>query len=109
MLVRLIMCLFVLGNTAETDLCSEGYYCTISSESSTPTDGSTGNICGQGHYCPAGSPAGVMCPAGTFNNITGLTNASECEQCTPGYYCSQTGMNAPSGKCYGGKTKIFVI
>lgn len=53
-------------------------------------------------YIFSGSSAGTNCPRGTFNDITGLTNSSSCEPCTPGYYCSQLGMSAVSGVCYAG-------
>ena len=58
-------------------------------------------------YVFTGSSAGTNCPRGTFNNRTGLTNSSECEACTPGYYCSQLGMSAVSGVCYAGKVYVL--
>lgn len=93
---------YLIGNVEVTGECSKGYYCTLAAESATPTDGISGNECGLGDYCPTGSSAGTSCPTGTFNNITGLTNYTECEPCTPGYYCSQLGMSSLSGVCHAG-------
>ena len=56
------------------------------------SDNGTPDICPVGHHCPQGSPAGVPCSAGTLTNTEGLTSQAECEQCTPGYYCNDTGM-----------------
>ena len=92
----------VTGNTVPTNVCAAGYFCTLSASTSTPTDVTTGNICPAGRYCEAGSITGVGCPQGTFSNMTGLTNSSECTQCTPGYYCGTTGLTAESGQCSAG-------
>ena len=45
---------------------------------------------------------GTHCPVGTFSNRQGLQNSSECDACTPGYYCGQTGLTAESGTCWAG-------
>jgi len=60
---------------------------------------SPGDICPLGHYCPAGSSSGIACLAGTYLDSTGNYNSSACISCTPGMYCSGTGLPAPSGNC----------
>ncbi|KAH3750587.1 hypothetical protein DPMN_185114 [Dreissena polymorpha] len=49
--------------------------------------------CAQGHYCPemTTAPDQYPCPAGTFTTSSSLSDASQCTNCTAGYYC--TGMN----------------
>ena len=64
--------------------CSARYYCSGNATTSTPTDGSTGNVCPVGHYCPEGTATPLPCGPGTFTDIT-LNEA--CTLCTPGYYC----------------------
>ena len=41
-------------------------------------------VCTAGYYCPVGSPTPTPCPAMTYSNLTGLHNASQCLDCTPG-------------------------
>ncbi|KAI8480901.1 hypothetical protein Bbelb_413740, partial [Branchiostoma belcheri] len=90
------------GNTEPTDNCTAGYFCTLGAWNSTPTDGNTGDICPEGRFCPSGSVVGAGCPKGTFSNMTGLTEASECRACTPGHYCADTGLTQESGQCWAG-------
>ena len=92
-----------LGNTVPSGQCAAGYYCTQGANSSTPTDGVTGNICPAGKYCEIGSITGTGCPKGTFSSLTGLTNATECEDCTGGYYCSTEGLTTVTGTCWAGR------
>ena len=72
------------GRTNVTGPCSERYYCTINANSSTPTDGMTGDICPAGYYCEEGSAAPTPCGNGTYMNHTG---AFECYICPEGHYC----------------------
>ena len=60
--------------------------------------------CRKGHYCPKGdvNPCPVPCPNGTFNALFGLQQVSECQPCTPGYYCIPEGLEQPAGPCPGG-------
>lgn len=60
--------------------------------------------CRTGHYCPKGDVNAwpVPCPVGTFNEFFGLTQESECQQCTAGYYCIPSGLSWPAGPCPGG-------
>ena len=45
--------------------------------------------CQRGHYCPAMTtqPDQWPCPAGTFTTSSNLWDASQCTNCTAGYYC----------------------
>lgn len=52
------------------DDCQAGYYCTLRSNNSAPSDGVTGDICPEGNYCPVGSPAPVPCDDGKQNSLT---------------------------------------
>ena len=57
-------------------------------------------------YCFAAagttSASQYPCPAGTFNNITMLVNASQCAPCSPGAYCGTAGLAAPTASCAAG-------
>ena len=58
--------------------------------------------CPEGHYCPAGVTVPDDCPLGTWSASTGLTLASECQDCSGGHYCNGTGLTTPSGPCDAG-------
>jgi len=60
--------------------CDAGYYCP--GGDSVPNPAAT--ICTVGHYCPQGSPSPTPCPAGTYSNSLGLTQESDCQNCTAG-------------------------
>lgn len=83
--------LYAVGLTEPFDLCNAGYVCVLGASEPTPTDNTTGYECLPGYYCPVGSSQGVKCPLGTFSNISGLENITECTPCTGGYYCENTG------------------
>ena len=91
-----------MGLTEPTGPCAAGFYCKKAAKVLDPTDGFTGDICPVGLYCEAGSSVGVKCPVGTFNNITGLRDESECESCPGGNFCTEKGLSIPSGKCFAG-------
>ena len=55
-----------------------------------------------GHYCPVGSANGIVCPTGTFLNVTGGEAESDCYNCTRGMYCDGTGNVVPDGECWDG-------
>ena len=99
--------LAISGNTEVTAQCTAGYYCELRASTSTPTDGVTGDICPPGRYCPTGSPIGVDCHIGTFSNETGLVASTDCQDCTPGYYCGRTGLTQESGMCWSGKSSTI--
>lgn len=65
-----------------------GYYCV-------PANVVAGDLstvktaCPEGYYCPNGTGYDWQpCPAGTYSDVTGLTQESECTTCLGGYYCS---------------------
>lgn len=60
--------------------------------------------CRLGHYCLRGNidPLPTPCPKGTFNGQYGLAELSQCQQCTPEFYCIPDGLTTPSGPCPGG-------
>ena len=98
-----MLVIYETGNTEPTAECNDGYYCTLGAYTSTPTDGVTGDICPPGRYCGTGSVSGEPCPIGTFSNIEGLSNETQCEDCTPGFYCGRTGLTVESGTCWAGE------
>ncbi|CEM31004.1 unnamed protein product [Vitrella brassicaformis CCMP3155] len=71
--------------------CPTGFYCTGATSDPTP--------CDIGFYCTLGVDRGFPCPPGTFGNVTGLRRSTDCEECTPGYYCDQYGLSDVSGPC----------
>lgn len=48
-----------------------GFFCLQSAESSTPSDGVTGDICSAGHLCSVGSCNETACTEGYFCASTG--------------------------------------
>lgn len=44
----------------------------------------------------------IECPAGTYNNLTGLANYTECIPCDPGKYCPSQGLIEPLADCSAG-------
>ncbi|CAG2216507.1 unnamed protein product [Mytilus edulis] len=81
--------------------CTEGYYCDNSIEA---IGDLTNYTCPLGQYCPGQTEYGNQypCPSGTFNNRSGMVNETDCQQCTPGYYCQNTGLPEPQGLCFPG-------
>jgi hypothetical protein len=64
----------------------------------------TNNACPAGHFCVSAVSAPQACSAGTWNPVTGATNASYCMTCPAGSYCtsassSVTGFCAPGHYC----------
>ena len=84
--------------------CDAGYFCRTGSDSRIPSGLNKGDagICPLGHFCPAHTDSPKACPAGTYNNQTGLTSEDQCRQCPEGYYCEQNGLPWPSGQCEAG-------
>jgi hypothetical protein len=88
------------GLTAPTGLCSQGFYCILGAKTPTSSDDvNTGGVCPAGGYCPVGSAVALPCPAGTFSNVAGQFDASQCGACSVGFYCAGTNLNAPTGPC----------
>ena len=112
------------GLAAPTGPCEAGYYCASGSSTATPGDrdferytgetcstmvvGELNGVCPMGHYCPEGSDAPTQCPPGTESFARGLHAVSECQNCTAGFVCPQSGtVNAtvpcaPTFYCPGG-------
>lgn len=104
--------------------CSAGYYCTFetytvaagdsqgfvcnkdtSATSRTCTRGSiVANqiLCPKGYFCPIGSETATACPIGTFSNVTGNTDQSNCTKCGSGKFCSHRGMTTEGVNCTAG-------
>ncbi len=90
------------GLPAPEGLCDAGYYCVLAAATSTPTDGTTGNICPAGGYCETGSRVSQSCPPGRYNPNTGGRDLEACIQCPPGYYCSGEAKATTTGPCAAG-------
>nr|XP_054760398.1 neurogenic locus notch homolog protein 3-like [Lytechinus pictus] len=83
-------------NHGECLVCPEGTSC--------PETGMNFTLpCPEGYYClPETRDNGMPCPLGTFSNITGLSNESQCQACFAGMHCNETGLAWPSGFCEAG-------
>ncbi|GFS22362.1 fibrillin-1-like [Elysia marginata] len=98
-----------MGLANATGPCDPGFYCLYGSSDATPTgaDASKGGPCLVGHYCPQGTSYPLACPAGTYNNVTGV---DACFECPASYYCPEnitdyTGYPCPEGHyCPNGTT-----
>ncbi|GKT33096.1 uncharacterized protein LOC105348209 isoform X2, partial [Aduncisulcus paluster] len=83
-----------------TRLCDAGYICRHNAATSQgdPYGGGDdpliGGACPAGFYCPAATTKEIPCPVGTFSSKTMLSLSTQCESCTAGMYCSQTGLTA---------------
>ena len=90
-----------LNATAVSGPCDPGHYCRSGAATNTPTASSKGDagVCPMGHWCGPQTGEPNDCPAGTFNNGTGLTAVDECQSCLPGYYCDVPGLSFPTGLC----------
>ena len=95
-----------LGLTVPRDLCDPGFYCTEASYTSAPNAPGTplvddwssiGGVCPHGHYCSTGSSYPQACPSGTYNNITGSSSISDCENCPAGTFCAGSANTEPTG------------
>ncbi|POI30094.1 hypothetical protein CIB84_006155 [Bambusicola thoracicus] len=99
------------GLTEPEGPCQPGYYCSQGSSSSSPVGLSFGDLCQPGYYCSAGTthPKEMACPAGTWNGQRGAQDATWCLPCSPGFFCSMSGQDAPIGPCAQGEVKISVF
>ena len=74
------------GHVTPTGPCAAGYFCIGRSNTSTPTDGVTGDICPQGQYCLEGVHEGML---STINKV--LIGVLGCKmQVLSGVYKKQT-------------------
>ena len=78
--------------------CAVGYYCPGGISVASPPD----FICPAGFFCPSMSAFPTPCPIGSFSNQTGLSTATECGLCFPGYYCEGFNLTIPTGECNAG-------
>ena len=67
------------SNPACAHQCPPGHWC--GQNTVVPTQ------CQKGTYCPRGSPAELLCPAGTMGNQTELESEEECVSCPKGTSC----------------------
>jgi len=63
--------------------CEAGYLCYGGTNRQYPSLALThfGEPCPKGHYCPLGSSEAVACPAGTYNDVLGAAEQTECLLC----------------------------
>lgn len=72
------------GTTWPSLLCAPGYYCRTGAIKAAPDQGTEANICPEGYYCEEGTAEPTPCPQGTYSNVTGLGNVTQCTDCDPG-------------------------
>ncbi|CDW74865.1 cast multi-domain protein [Stylonychia lemnae] len=91
----------VEGLIEPSGYCDQGYFCISGSTSMTPINQSieTYGPCPAGKYCPLGTSYPIPCPAGTFSSTAYQYSNTSCKPCTTGFYCSQSGLSAPTGSC----------
>lgn len=77
--------------------CPAGKYCD-------GVDTSSAIPCIIGYYCPQNTRYSTEypCPEGTYNDVTSVTQSSDCKPCPAGYYCDQKGLTAFSKKIMAG-------
>ena len=90
------------GLTSRRGPCDSGFVCYLGANTSTPTDGVTGEPCPAGGFCTLGSSASQPCPPGTFSNTSGSADSFDCSECTPGFFCSNARTPEPTGPCNAG-------
>ena len=90
------------GQTEATTACPKGYYCEI--QENTPNR----VACPAGYYCEVDENLNpntnikTSCPIGTYSNVTGLYQESDCKLCIPGFYCDELNLLAPYKQCEAG-------
>ncbi|KAF0717142.1 hypothetical protein As57867_002460, partial [Aphanomyces stellatus] len=94
----------VSSNLLSAAPCAAGFYCIQGSYTPTPVkltnaNGKIGDECPAGTYCPLGTSNPIPCPAGTFSNAKQLANANQCQPCTEGFICPDTGTVTPNVLC----------
>ncbi|XP_037836575.1 multiple epidermal growth factor-like domains protein 11 [Kryptolebias marmoratus] len=90
------------GRTFPSGLCAEGFFCVGGAFEQSPSDNLTGSLCPPGYFCPVGTSVPKLCPKGTFSEQGGLVDSSQCQSCSPGFYCSESGLSTVSGPCLPG-------
>jgi hypothetical protein len=80
-------------------LCPAGFYC-VPEEVIEGNSSAGHRLCPRGYYCEAGTGRNwTACPPGTYSNELGLTDITECTDCTGGQYCDASNLTAPAGNC----------
>ncbi|XP_036928145.1 uncharacterized protein LOC119004899 isoform X4 [Acanthopagrus latus] len=97
-----LLCYFFKGRTLPTGPCAAGFVCVGGAAEPSPLDKLTGFPCPPGFFCSLGTSVPKPCPKGTFSEQSGLVDESQCRSCSPGFYCSGTGLFAVSGPCLPG-------
>lgn len=77
--------------------CPAGYYCGKGAPGTV-----TPELCPTGSYCPTATSLPLLCPPGTYSDLQGLVEVTQCTACPAGSYCDSYGLSAPSGDCLGG-------
>ncbi|XP_077422977.1 uncharacterized protein LOC144052618 isoform X3 [Vanacampus margaritifer] len=90
------------GRTFPSGSCAAGFVCAGGASEPSPVDNVTGFPCPLGFFCSAGTLVPQPCLKGTFSEQSGLMDESQCRSCSPGFYCSETGLSAVSGPCLAG-------
>lgn len=90
------------GLSQPNGICSAGYYCRSGAASATPLQDVNANECPKGSYCPKESTDYISCPPGRFGNETRLTQATDCHNCTAGFYCPSYNMTMAGPECLPG-------
>ncbi|XP_033122761.1 uncharacterized protein LOC117121631 [Anneissia japonica] len=85
---------------SDCEICPPGYYC----DSNEMGPVANPSPCPAGYYCPEGTELAESnpCPVGSFGDDTLYTEVDDCRSCTPGHYCGDDALTAPSGECYAG-------
>ena len=83
-------------------VCAAGYWCGANATSPEPPEGEYGGRCPPGAYCPAGSPAPVACPPGTFRADAGGEARGDCAASTAGYLGANASTAALTARCPAG-------
>ncbi|XP_074536526.1 uncharacterized protein LOC141798463 [Halichoeres trimaculatus] len=90
------------GRTSPSGPCVAGFVCVGGAFTPSPLDSVTGFLCPPGFSCSVGTSVPEPCPKGTFSEKSGLVDKSQCHSCSPGFYCSESGLSAVSGPCLPG-------
>lgn len=86
--------------------CSPGHFCALNATHSNPIGEEWGDLCHLGHICTGNNSQPIVCPDGSFSNVTGAIVCTPCPaglycvsglimlDCPPGYVCPEgTGLN----------------
>jgi hypothetical protein len=60
-------------------------------------------ICPLAHYCPIGTAQPLLCPAGVYGDVTGLSTIGCSRTCPLGFFCPPGSIDPYSNPCAAGK------